>query len=72
MNEIIEVPETSTWRNRVRNAFANNKVRIGIAIAITAVVSALVARSEMFATPEVNQESFDTLDELGTTDAVVS
>jgi len=59
MNEVIEVSEASTWRNRVRNAFANNKVRIGIAIAITAVVSALVARSDMFATTTTTEENFD-------------
>jgi hypothetical protein len=48
LHEINEKSETLTMKNRVKNVFANKKVQFGIAIAVTAVVSALIARSEIF------------------------
>jgi hypothetical protein len=56
--EVIDITPKPSLKSRVKNAFANNKVRIGIAIAITAVVSACLARSEMFSTSDSSTQDF--------------
>lgn len=49
MNEnVIEMSKTSSWKDRVKKILANRKVQIGATIVVTAVVSAVIARSEMF------------------------
>lgn len=50
MNEenVIEMPKASSWKDRVKKILANRKVQIGATIVITAVVSAVIARSEIF------------------------
>lgn len=48
-DNVIEMPKASL-KDRVKNTFRNKKVQIGIAIAVTAVVTSLIARSELFET----------------------
>ncbi|MCA9367075.1 hypothetical protein KC887_02280 [Candidatus Kaiserbacteria bacterium] len=41
---------TTSMQDRIKKVFTNKKVRFGLAIATTAVVTAVISRSELFAT----------------------
>lgn len=57
MNDIVDITKTPSKLNKLKNIVRSRKVQLGAAVVVTAVVTAVLARSELF-------QSADSMEEL--------